>query len=55
MAVWINVLMVSMLKFDFRDELDRLDLLRSLPIRPAAVASAELMAPVFVLTLVRSF
>ena len=53
MAVWINLLLVSMLKFDFRDELDRLDLLRSLPIRPLAVASAELIAPVLVLTLVQ--
>jgi hypothetical protein len=39
-----------MLKFDFRDELDRLDLLRSLPIRPISVAVAELFTPVFVLT-----
>jgi hypothetical protein len=42
--------MISMLKFDFRDELDRLDLLRSLPIRPSAVAAAELFTPVVVLT-----
>jgi hypothetical protein len=47
---WMNVLFISMLKFDFRDELDRLDLLRSLPIRPAAVAAAELVTPVLVMT-----
>lgn len=51
--VWINVLLVSMLKFDFRNELDRLDLLRSLPIRPIAVATAELIAPVAFLTAVQ--
>jgi hypothetical protein len=49
-VAWMNVVFISMLKFDFRDELDRLDLLRSLPIRPVAVAAAELFTPVLVLT-----
>ena len=49
-VAWINVVFVSMLKFDFRDELDRLDLLRSLPIRPTAVVAAELFTPVLVLS-----
>jgi hypothetical protein len=49
-VVWLNVVFISMLKFDFRDELDRLDLLRSLPIRPIAVALGEVMTPVVVLT-----
>jgi hypothetical protein len=49
-VVWMNMVLISMLKFDFRDELDRLDLLRSLPIRPIAVAAAELFTPVLVLT-----
>jgi hypothetical protein len=48
--LWMNMVMISMLKYDFRDELDRLDLLRSLPIRPIAVAAAELFTPVIVLT-----
>jgi hypothetical protein len=49
-VAWMNVVFISMLRFDFRDELDRLDLLRSLPIRPAAVALAEVITPVLVLT-----
>jgi len=49
-VAWMNIVLISMLKFDFRDELDRLDLLRSLPIRPISVAVAELFTPVFVLT-----
>jgi hypothetical protein len=49
-VAWMNIVFISMLKFDFRDELDRLDLLRSLPIRPAAVAAAELFTPTLVLT-----
>jgi len=49
-VAWMNVVFISMLKFDFRDEIDRLDLLRSLPIRPAAVAVAELITPVLLMT-----
>ena len=49
-VAWMNMVFISMLKFDFRDELDRLDLLRSLPIRPIAVAAAEVFTPVLVLT-----
>ncbi|MDP9174425.1 MAG: putative ABC exporter domain-containing protein [Planctomycetota bacterium] len=54
LIVWVNVVVVSMLKFDFRDELDRLDFLRSLPISPLAVAAGELVAPVLVLTAVQA-
>jgi hypothetical protein len=49
-VAWMNVVFISMLKFDFRDELDRLDLLRSLPIPPIAVAAGEIFTPVLVLT-----
>jgi Putative ABC exporter len=49
-VIWMNMVLISMLKFDFRDELDRLDMLRSLPISPIAVAAAELFTPVAVLT-----
>lgn len=52
-VIWMNLLFVSMLKFDFRDEIDRMDLLRSLPIRPAAVAAGELVAPVVILTAIQ--
>jgi hypothetical protein len=52
-GIWINLLFITMLRFDFRDELDRMDFLRSLPIRPAAIAAAELIAPVLVLTLMQ--
>ncbi len=49
-VAWLNVVFISMLKFDFRDELDRLDVLRSLPMGAAAVAAAELVTPVLLLT-----
>ncbi|HEX4125025.1 MAG TPA: putative ABC exporter domain-containing protein [Tepidisphaeraceae bacterium] len=53
-VLWMNLVFISMLKFDFRDELDRLDLLRSLPIGPMAVAAAELFTPVLVLTVMQA-
>ncbi|HEY1628630.1 MAG TPA: putative ABC exporter domain-containing protein [Tepidisphaeraceae bacterium] len=53
-VAWLNVVFISMLKFDFRDELDRLDVLRSLPIRPAAVAIAEMLTPVLLLTIMQA-
>jgi len=53
-AIWINLFFVSLLRFDFRDDLDRLDLLRSLPIHPWAVVVGELVAPVLVLLAVQT-
>jgi hypothetical protein len=53
-VAWVNLVFISMLKFDFRDELDRLDLLRSLPIGPTVIAAAELFTPVLVLTLMQA-
>jgi hypothetical protein len=53
-AIWINLIFVSMLKFDFRDELDRLDLLRSLPITPTAIAAAEVAVPTLLLCAIQS-
>jgi len=53
-AVWINLFFVSMLRFDFHDDLDRLDFLRSMPIGAAAVAAGEIVAPVVVLSLLQA-
>jgi putative Mn2+ efflux pump MntP len=53
-VIWMNLVFISMLKYDYRDELDRLDLLRSLPIGPTAIAAAELFTPVLVLTLMQA-
>ena len=52
-SVWTNLFLTSMLKFDFRGDLDHIDGLRSLPVRPWAVAAAELVAPTVVLTVVQ--
>ena len=41
--------MVANLKFDFRGDLDQLPWLKSLPLRPSAVALGQLAAPVMIL------
>jgi hypothetical protein len=54
LSVWANLFLTSMLRFDFRGDLDHLDLLRSLPLRPWAVAAAELVAPTVALSAVQA-
>jgi len=44
-AVWITLLVSTMLKFDFRGDLDLMDTLKSLPLHPWAVAAGQLIAP----------
>jgi hypothetical protein len=44
-AVWLTLLVSTMLKFDFRGDLDLMDTLKSLPIHPWAVAAGQLIAP----------
>jgi hypothetical protein len=48
----VAVVLASMLRLDFRADLDALDTLKALPLRPAAVAAGQLVAPTVVLTLI---
>lgn len=41
----------QMLRFDFRSELDHMDLLKSLPLTPFSITLAEMAVPVVILTL----
>jgi hypothetical protein len=52
-SMGINLFLSSLLKFDFRGDLDHLDVLRSLPLRPTAVAAGEVLAPTLVLSAVQ--
>lgn len=47
MAVFLS----RMLPYDFRGDLDHLDWLKSLPLRPAAVAAGQLVVPVLIMTI----
>jgi hypothetical protein len=49
-VLWMNFMFANALRFDFRGDLDQFDVLKSLPIAPAAVVAAELVAPTLVLT-----
>lgn len=48
----ISVVLASMLRFDFRADLDPMETLKALPLRPSAVAAGQLVAPVVVLTVI---
>jgi Putative ABC exporter len=50
-VVSMNVLFANALRFDFRGDLDHLDVLKSLPVTPLAIVIAQLVAPTLVLTL----
>jgi hypothetical protein len=52
LAVWLNVFFSRMLSFDFRGDVDHMDLLRSLPLRPTAIAAAQLVAPSLIMTII---
>lgn len=48
---WISILMASVLRFDFRADLDAIETLKTLPVRPSAVVWGQLVAPTIVMTL----
>jgi hypothetical protein len=47
----MNALFANALRFDFRGDLGHLDVLKSLPLRPATIVVAQLVAPTLVLTI----
>jgi hypothetical protein len=47
--IWMTLLLTNNLRFDFRGDADLIDTLKALPVRPLAVAVAQLIAPVLVL------
>src|SRR5205814_7679914 len=48
---WLTFMVANALRFDFRGDVDQIDTLKALPIRPTAVVIAQLVAPVLVLSL----
>ena len=48
---WLTILLSGLLKFDFRGDLDHIDELKSLPLRPWALAVGQLVVPTVILTL----
>ena len=53
-SVYCTFIFSSVFPFDFRSDLDQMELLKQLPFRPIAVAAGELAAPVILLSLLQS-
>ena len=47
---WVTLFGGSMMRFDFRGDLDQMPWLKSLPLSPTATAAGQLVAPVLILT-----
>jgi hypothetical protein len=50
---WVSIFLTQRITFDFRGDLDHIDVLKSLPLRTTSVVLGELMVPVFVLTVLQ--
>jgi hypothetical protein len=53
-GAWGTMLFTSMLRFDFRGELDQMEWLKALPLGPIATAAGQLAVPVLVLTVMQT-
>jgi hypothetical protein len=49
-AIWLTLFLTTLLPFDFRGDIDRLALLKTLPLPPWRLAVGQLLAPVLVMT-----
>jgi len=49
--VFATVMLSRMLPFDFRGDLDQMDWLKSLPLRPSAIAAGQIIVPTLAMTL----
>jgi hypothetical protein len=50
MIFWITMMFANLLRFDFRGDVDHIDTLKAMPVPSFAIAAAQLVAPVIVLT-----
>ncbi|HEY7423183.1 MAG TPA: putative ABC exporter domain-containing protein [Gemmataceae bacterium] len=49
-ALWLTLFLTTMLPFDFRGDIDRLALLKTLPLSPWRLAIGQLLAPALLMT-----
>ncbi len=54
-SVYCTFIFSSLFPFDFRGDLEQMDLLKQLPMRPTAVAVGQLAAPVLLVSLIQVF
>ncbi len=53
-TLWITIFFANALRFDFRNDIEQMDLLKSLPVHTASLVFGELFAPVMVTTVLQS-
>src|SRR5262249_12942502 len=51
--VWLTVIITTLVPYDFRGDLERMEVLKSLPIPPWRPAGGQLLTPVLLLSLVQ--
>jgi len=50
---WISFLLAPMITFDFRGDLDHMDILKTLPLRASRIVLGQLLTPVLIVSLVQ--
>ena len=53
LVVWLTMMLGNTLRFDFRGDVDHIDVLKSLPIHPWTLTLAQLAAPTVVMSLLQ--
>ncbi|GMW02938.1 MAG: hypothetical protein AMXMBFR84_40740 [Candidatus Hydrogenedentota bacterium] len=51
---WVTMMLSMMIRYDFRTDLDQMDWLKALPLRPAAVAMGQVLVPVMLATVLQT-
>jgi hypothetical protein len=52
-VIWLTFFFTNMLRFDFRGDVEHIDWLKALPLRPAAISIGELATPVLVISAIQ--
>ena len=52
--LWITFFFGNALRFDFRNDVDQMDVLKSLPVHPVVLVGGQLFTPIFLTTLFQS-
>ena len=52
-VIWMTFFFTTMLRYDFRGDLDNMEWLKLLPLRPTSIALGELVAPVIFMSMIQ--
>jgi hypothetical protein len=52
-VIWLTFFFSNMLRYDFRGDLEQMEVLKTLPMRPMAIAVGELVTPVLIITAIQ--